>query len=199
MKKDIAKLKKLKINYLFLPSAKQIYPEGTNKNIQIHSFGKKLCGKYRPGHFEGVVDVIERFIKIINPKKIYMGKKDMQQLIIVQDFVKKKYKHIKICGCKTIREENGMAFSSRNFLLSQHEKIIASKVIKLLRIYKKKIIKEKNTIASIKKIVHRLGVNKIDYIKLLNINKLIKPYKKNKNYKIFISFYLRNTRLIDNI
>jgi len=199
LKKDITKLKKLKINYLFLPSAKQIYPEGTNKNIKIHSFGKKLCGKYRPGHFEGVVDVIERFIKIINPKKIYMGKKDMQQLIIVQDFVKKKYKHIKICGCKTIREENGMAFSSRNFLLSQQEKIIASKVIKLLRFYKNKIIKGKNTITSIKKIVYGLGVNKIDYIKLLNINKLIIPYKKNKNYKIFISFYLGNTRLIDNI
>ena len=92
-----------------------------------------------------------------------------------------------------------MAFSSRNFLLSQQEKIIASKVIKLLRFYKNKIIKGKNTITSIKKIVYGLGVNKIDYIKLLNINKLIIPYKKNKNYKIFISFYLGNTRLIDNI
>ena len=199
LKKDITKLKKLKINYLFLPSVKQIYPKGANKNIQIHSFGKKLCGKFRPGHFEGVVDVIERFIKIINPEKIYMGKKDMQQLIIIRDFVRKKYKHIKICGCKTIREESGIAFSSRNFLLSQQEKIIASKVIKLLRFNKNKIIKKKTTIRSIKKVFYKLGVNKIDYIKLLNINKLIKPYKKNKNYRIFISFYLRNTRLIDNI
>ena len=199
LKKDIKKIKKLKINYLFIPSSKQIYPKGPNKNIIVHSFAKKLCGKYRPGHFKGVADVIERFIKIINPKKIYMGEKDMQQLMIIKNFVSKKYKHIAIRECKTIREKNGIPFSSRNLLLSENEKIIASKVIKLLHLYKNRILKNKISMNSIKKIIYKLGVDKIDYIKLLNINKLIKPYKKNNKYKIFISFYLRNVRLIDNI
>ena len=88
--KDISILKKVKIDYLYIPTNKQIYPNGYSKNIKISSFGKKLCGKYRPDHFEAVADVIERFIKIIKPKKIYMGEKDMQQLKIIEDFVNKK-------------------------------------------------------------------------------------------------------------
>ena len=199
LKKDIFVLRKLKIDYLFLPSSKQIYPKGVNKNIKINSFKKKLCGKYRPGHFEAVVDVIEKFINIIKPKKIYMGKKDMQQLMIIKNFVKNNYKNTKIIGCKTIREKNGIPYSSRNFLLAKKEKIIASKIVKLLLLNKKKIVTGINSINLIKKIIYKFGVRKIDYIKILDVNRLIKPYKKNKNYKIFISYYLKTTRLIDNI
>jgi len=72
LKKDITILKKLKVDILYLPSANQIYPDGRNKNIKISSFRKKLCGKFRPGHFQAVADVIDRFIKIIKPKKIYL-------------------------------------------------------------------------------------------------------------------------------
>ena len=82
VKKDILMLKRLKVDYLYIPSNDQIYPGGVNKRIKISSFGKKLCGKFRSGHFEAVADVIEKFIKIINPKKIYLGEKDMQQLKI---------------------------------------------------------------------------------------------------------------------
>ena len=63
----------------------------TNKKIKISKFKKKLCGKFRPGHFEAVVDVIDRFIKIINPEKIYLGEKDFQQLKIIEDFIKKNH------------------------------------------------------------------------------------------------------------
>jgi len=132
LKKDISILKKFKVDYLYLPSVNQIYPNGSNKNIKISSFRKKLCGKFRPGHFEAVVDVIDRFIKIIKPKNIYFGEKDMQQLKIIEDFIKKNNYKIKVIGCKTIREKNGIACSSRNFLLSSNEKIIASKIYKLM-------------------------------------------------------------------
>ena len=199
LKKDILKIKKLKIDYLFLPSVKQIYPDGRNKNIKISSFGKKLCGKFRPGHFEAVADVLDRFIKIIKPKRIYLGEKDMQQLIIIENFVKKNYVNIKVVGCKTIREINGIASSSRNFLLATKEKRIASKIYKLLTNKKKYLIKSKSPLKNIKRKIIELGATKIDYVKLLDINKLEKPYKKNKKYKIFIAYYLRSTRLIDNI
>jgi len=199
LKKDILILKKLKVNYLFLPSMNQIYPNGRNKNILISSFKKKLCGKFRPGHFEAVVDVIDRFIKIINPKKIYLGEKDMQQLKIIEHFVNKNHKKTKIIPCKTIREKNGIACSSRNFLLSSREKIIASKVFKLLSGKKKSLIKKHITINNIKKKIFKFGVKKIDYIKILNINKLIRPYKKNNKYRIFIAYHLGVARLIDNI
>ncbi len=199
LKNDISKLKKLKIDILYLPITKQIYSNTTSKKIKINSFEKKLCGKNRPGHFKAVIDIINRFIKIINPKKIYLGKKDMQQLILIKDFVKKNYPKIKIIGCKTIREKNGVPLSSRNFLLSLDEKKIASKIYNILKNKKNMLIKNKISFGEIKKIIIRVGIKKIDYIKVLDINKIIKPYKKENYYKIFIAYYLKSIRLIDNL
>ena len=198
LKNDISKLKKLKVDILYLPLTRQIYPDGPDKKIKINSFEKKLCGRNRPGHFKAVVDIINRFIKIINPRRIYLGKKDMQQLILVKDFVKKKYPKIKIVSCKTIREKNGIALSSRNFLLSLNEKKIASKIYNILKNKKNKLLKGKISLKKIKKIINNIGIDKIDYIKILDINKIIKPYKKEKKIKIFIAYYLGSTRLIDN-
>ena len=123
----------------------------------------------------------------------------MQQLKIIEHFVKKNYNKIKVIGCKTIRERNGVACSSRNLLLSSKEKKIASKIYKVLVNKKKYLIKKKISLNRIKNKILELSVRKIDYIKLLDINKLIRPYKKNNKYKIFIAYYLRTTRLIDNI
>ena len=199
IQKDILILKKLKVHYLYLPKNNQIYPFGPRKNIKINSFGKKLCGKSRPRHFEAITDVVERFIKLIKPKKIYFGEKDMQQLMIITDFVEKNYSKIKIIPCKTIREKNGIACSSRNLLLSSNEKKIASKIYKLLFNNKNKIIQNIYPIKLVKNKIKNLGVKKIDYLKVLDINKIIRPYKKNKRYKIFIAYFLGSTRLIDNI
>ena len=197
--KDINKLKKVKVDILFLPKTNQIYPNGKNKNIKINSFKKKLCGKNRPGHFEAVADVIDRFIKIISPKKIYFGEKDMQQLKIIEHFLKKNHPKTKVVSCKNIREKNGMACSSRNILLSKIEKKIASEVYNFLNKSKSLLIKKKINIRKINEKIYKIGVNKIDYIKLLDANKLIKPYKRKKKYKIFVAYYLNSTRLIDNI
>ena len=199
LSKDISLLKKLKVNFLYIPTLKQIYPKGTNKRIKISNFSRKLCGKYRPGHFESVVDVVNRFIKIIEPKKIYFGEKDMQQLKILEHFINKNYPNINVVGCKTIREKNGIAYSSRNFLLSLNQRIIASKIYRLLKNNKSKLIKNKLYIKNIKNKILKLGATKIDYIESLNINKIIKPYKKKNNYKIFIAYYLKKIRLIDNV
>ena len=199
LRKDIDVLSKLKVDYLFLPKNKQIYPNDSNRNIKVSPFSKKLCGKFRPGHFEAVVDVIDRLIKIIKPKKIYLGEKDMQQLKIIEHFVKKHHINTKVIGCKTIREKNGIALSSRNFLLSKKEKKIASNIYKFLLNKKKIIIKNNNFIKQIKSYFFKIGVKKIDYIEILNINKILKPYKKKIKYRIFVAYYIGTTRLIDNI
>jgi pantoate--beta-alanine ligase len=199
LKKDILKLKKTKTDFLYLPTMKQIYPHGINKKIKISQFSKKLCGKFRPGHFEAVVDVLDRFVKLINPKKVFLGEKDMQQLLIVNQFIKKKYPDKKIVACKTIRDKNGVALSSRNFLLSKKEIHKASNIFKIVYKMKNKLIKNKFNFLKLKEIIYSYGVNKIDYIDLLDINKVIKPHKKNKKYKVFIAYYLGSTRLIDNI
>ena len=199
LEKDISIIKKCKVDYLYLPTSKQIYPFGPNKKIKISSFSKKLCGKFRPGHFEAVVDVIDRFIKIIRPSKIFLGEKDMQQLKIIEEFINKNQIMTKVVACKTVREKSGIACSSRNFLLTPNDINIASKVYKLLYKSRKLLITKKHILKKIKNKIFQLGVKKIDYIELVDINKQIKPFKKNKKYKLFIAYYLGAIRLIDNI
>ena len=128
LKKDVSLLRRNKVDLLFLPKSNQIYPHGSNKKIRIHPFSKKLCGKFRPNHFKAVADVVERLVNIIKPDKIYFGKKDIQQLTIIKDYLRKQKIKTKIIGCKTIREKNGIAYSSRNFFLSANNKVVASKI-----------------------------------------------------------------------
>jgi len=199
LKKDILKIKNLKVDYLFLPTDREIYPDGENKKIHINKFKNQLCGKSRPGHFEAVVDVVERFLNISKPKRIYLGEKDMQQFKILEDYIRKKFKKTEIVCCKTIRENNGLACSSRNILLSQNQKNVGSRVYKFIKENKKKILKKIIPIPSLKKIFFSFGVNKIDYIKVVNINKILEHNKREKKYKIFIAYYLKSVRLIDNI
>ena len=80
------------------------------KKLKLSSLERKLCGKFRPGHFKGVVDVIDRFIKIIKPVKIYLGEKDMQQLKIIEEFIKNHHKSVKVIPCKTIRENGWFGY-----------------------------------------------------------------------------------------
>jgi len=199
LKKDISILRRLKVDLLFIPNMNQIYPGGQNRKIKISTFSKKLCGKSRPGHFMAVVDVIDRFLKLIKPSKMFLGNKDMQQLKIIENYILKNKIKTKVVSCETIRNNMGVAYSSRNFLLKNKEMIIASWVYKKISKYKKQIIHGKISINRIKNEILSLGVNKIDYIEILNVNKLVPPYKKKNIYKIFIAYYLNKVRLIDNI
>jgi len=199
LKSDISLLKKHNVDYLYLPKEKQIYSNGPRKKIKISSFAKQLCGKFRPGHFIAVVDIIDRFIKIIKPNKIFLGEKDLQQLIIIEEFIHRNKIKTKVVRCKTIREKNGMACSSRNFLLSPKEKMISSKIYKLLINKKRNLIINRKFLKIIKNKILELGATKIDYLEIIDINKPLRLNKKIKSYKIFIAYYLGSTRLIDNI
>ena len=123
----------------------------------------------------------------------------MQQLKIIEDYINKNKIKTIVIGCKTIREKNGIALSSRNYLLTREEKSVAANVYKYLLLNKKKLINKKISIKNIKNTITKFGVNKIEYIKIFDINKLTKPYKKDKKNKIFIAYFLGSTRLIDNI
>ena len=199
LNKDISVLKENKIDYLYLAKEKHIYPPDQSRNIEINSFEKKLCGKFRPNHFKAVVDVIDRFIKIIKPANIFLGEKDYQQLILVEDFVRKNNIKVNIVKCKTIREKNGIAFSSRNLLLKKKDYFIAGKIYHLIKKNKKKLIKRKAFIKIIKKKILSFGANKIEYITVLDINNLIHGFKRKKKFRIFIAYYFNSIRLIDNI
>jgi pantoate--beta-alanine ligase len=199
LKKDLKILRKLKVDYLFIPTDKEMYPTGGSKNIKINSFKKKLCGKFRPGHFDAIIDVVNRFLKIIKPSKVYFGEKDMQQLILIKDHIYKNNINTKVISCKTVRQKNGIAYSSRNLFLNTENEIIASKIYKLLYQKKRDLIFKKISFASIKNKIFKIGVKRIDYLKILDVNKIIKPYQKSVKKKIFIAYYLNSIRLIDNI
>ena len=201
LKNDIKKLTKLKIDYLYLPLYKDIYGFKSTNKVYLDKFSKQLCGKFRKGHFVGVVDVVNRFIEIIKPKYIYLGLKDFQQLILIKRHIIKNNIKTQVIECKTIREKNGVAFSTRNFNLNKKELKIASNIYKHLFNLKKKVINNfKNfKITSAKKDLICLGANKVDYIENIDLKNFRNAKNSKNRFKIFFAYYIRNIRLIDNI
>ena len=200
-KTDIKLLKKLKINYLYIPTFKDIYGFQTKNKVFLDKSSKKLCGKFRKGHFEGVLNVVNRFMEIIKPKYIYLGKKDFQQLYLIRKHFEKKKIKVKIVECKTIREANGIAYSTRNLSLTRDQMKIASNIYYYLFKLKKKIKKKYDLfkISEIKKDLINLGAKKIDYIENFNLKSFKKIKNTKKKFNLFIAYYIKNTRLIDNI
>ena len=135
IKKDLRILKKLKVDFVYLPEIEDVYKFTNKVKIKLKKQDKILCAKYRKGHFEGVINVMTRLTQIINPSKIFMGEKDFQQLLLVKRYIEKNFKS-KIISCKTIRNKKGLALSSRNMLLSKNQINIAEKVIKSLKLLK---------------------------------------------------------------
>ena len=158
-----------------------------------------MCAKYRKGHFEGVLDVMDRLTKKISPKYIFMGIKDYQQLYLVKNYIEKKYE-CKVVPCKTIRNSNKLALSSRNLLLNKKAMIQAESLTKDLIKFKKDLVNVKNiknSLNSKKKELSKLYNIFIEYLELRN-KKTLKRIYNNKCSKLFISYYLNNVRLIDN-
>ena len=201
IKKDLKILKKSKkVDFVYLPKFKDIYKDKKKSKITLLKKDKILCAKFRKGHFEGVLDVMNKLTKIINPQKIFMGEKDFQQLYLVKNELRKKYK-TKVIPCKTIRDSNNVALSSRNFLLKKPNLVIAAKIFKKLVDIKKNIRNKKNISSFLKLQKKELKNNykiKIDYLELRNRNNL-KISRTNKNSRLFIAYYLNNVRLIDNL
>jgi len=199
LNKDLNILKKLKINFLYLPEYKDIYNSKNDKEIKLKKKEKILCAKYREGHFEGVLDVMDRLTKSIKPKKIFMGEKDFQQFYLVKKFIEKKY-NCKVIACKTIREKNYLAMSTRNQLLTKKQFEIGGKIAFILKDFKNNL---KNKI-NIKKLIleKSKSLNKefkiqIEYLELRNIFNL-KLATSIKNSKLFVAYKIGSVRLIDN-
>ena len=200
IKNDLAILKKIKkLDFIYIPKFKDIYEDKEQSHIKIKKKDKILCAKYRKGHFEGVLDVMSRLTTLIKPKKIYMGNKDFQQLFLVRNFIEKRF-NTKVIGCKTIRNKNELALSSRNFLLSKHELKDVEKITKTFLNLKNKI-KNKGNINSFlkksKKNLEKFFNIKIEYLENRNTKNLTIS-NKYQGSKVFFSYYYKNIRLIDN-
>lgn len=199
--KDIEILNNLQVDYLFIPDSEYIYPSNGFESIDSGELGRKYEGESRPGHFDGVLTVVNRLFELIEPKAVIFGKKDAQQLFLIKKLVlDKKYK-IQIIECKTVRDSNGLALSSRNILLSKKGENIATSIKKLLNGTKKNFLTSKDIENSLIEARDKLSTKnlKIDYLEILDYETFCKPTKISNSYIIVIAAYVEGIRLIDNL
>jgi pantoate--beta-alanine ligase len=194
---DIRICKKLKVNYLFIPSFNEIY-SWKSKKRKYPKINKIMEHKYRKGHFKGVLQVIEKLTDIVPSSKMYLGEKDFQQLKIIKDFIFLNKIKTKIINCKTIRDSNGLALSSRNQLLNKANKKRAALIINFVKKIKKKKSKTNNILKDIKENFKKNKI-KYDYIENINLKTFKITDKINNQSRLFVAFYLGKVRLIDNI
>lgn len=174
---DITLAEKAKVDFVLTPEVTDLYPDDYRYQIHETQFSQFLCGKHRPGHFNGVLTIVLKLLNLVQPKKAYFGEKDFQQLQLIQEMVKALFLDIEIIACPTIRDNNGLALSSRNSRLTQQEYELALNFPKLL--------KSKNNCAEIIKALENLGFV-VDYIEELCQRR-------------FGAVKIGNVRLIDNI
>ncbi len=201
---DILMLEKSRCDILFIPGGKEIYPDedSKKKHFEIGYLETILEGKYRPGHFQGVCVVMEKLLNIVEPTHLFLGQKDFQQSLIIKKLVDLLKKDLEIIIVPTLREESGLAMSSRNLRLTHAEKNIAAELYKALVQIKKDLAPGKIPVLKKEAIskLEDLGF-KIDYLEIANTGnlKIVKDFTSGKDLIILIAAFLNNIRLIDNL
>lgn len=206
LKADSELLESAGVTALFAPTPDTFYsPEEMNNTFQFDFNGLDAVmeGKFRPGHFNGVVQVVSKFFTIINPDNAYFGEKDFQQLAIIRYMVKKMGFNINIVGCPIVREESGLALSSRNALLSEDQKKLASNIYAVLK--ESTTFFHMTTVAELKeaaiKAIERHDGLKVEYFEIVDANTLLPVTKwEDSDYIVgCITVFCGKVRLIDNI
>ncbi|MDX2046720.1 MAG: pantoate--beta-alanine ligase [Chitinophagaceae bacterium] len=204
IEKDIQLLLQVKCDVLFLPTVNEIYPDGlqTDKNYNLGHLETVLEGKYRPGHFQGVCRVVHRLLDIIKPPVIYLGQKDYQQCMVIKKLTELSGIATGIKICPTLREESGLAMSSRNMRLNEAGKQKASAIYNTLLFLKNNI--KKGPLAAIKEEAHAMlaeAAFKTDYIEIADAATLEIQHEWNGKTKIvaLAAAFLNDVRLIDNL
>jgi len=202
LKKDIAILKKLKVDYLLAPKVKEIYRNKKNSKIKLKKKDKVMCALYRPGHFEGVLAVINQFLIKIKPKHIFFGEKDYQQLSIIRKLVHDLKFETNIVAVGTVRDDDGLALSSRNMYLNEDERKLAPLLFDTLAHCRDAIASgfdnflELESHARFKLIESGFS---LDYFTILDAQTLSEITEDTKEISILVAARLGETRLIDNV
>lgn len=203
IEEDIAKLKKIGCQALYIPDNESIYPKDF-KTISLNLGGLKtiLEGPNRPGHFEGVVQVVYQLFKLVIPNKVYLGLKDYQQCKVIELMRDTYFKSIELDFCPTYREDSGLAMSSRNMRLSEQGKMKAASIYKTLKALSalRDNIAVNNALDYGKHLLKSKGIE-AEYVALVNAKtfKLSNKWLSKNNNVILIACYVENIRLIDNI
>ncbi|HMR89681.1 MAG TPA: pantoate--beta-alanine ligase [Saprospiraceae bacterium] len=201
---DLLKLMPTEIDIVFAPTAAEVYPDGeqTGQDIDLAGLDNYMEGKFRPGHFKGVAQVVKRLLDIVTPDKLYMGQKDFQQFTIIDHMIKTLNIKTTLVVCPTIREENGLAMSSRNERLSKETREKAGIIYKTLQ-----TIKRNKSKKSIPELIEN-GLKKLnippfepEYLTLVDGYKLTPVTNINATDYVVacVAVWADSVRLIDNI
>ncbi len=187
---------------LFNPEPEEMYFKDFCTYVNMEVLSDELCGKTRPTHFRGVCTVVSKLFNIVTPDRAYFGQKDAQQLAIIKRMVRDLNFDIDIVGCPIIREEDGLAKSSRNTYLSNDERkasLILSKAVKLGMDLAKNGEKDANKIVNeMKKLIETEPLAKIDYVKAVDANSIEIVSEMKPPVLVAMAVYIGKTRLIDN-
>jgi pantoate--beta-alanine ligase len=204
LEKDLQMLADTGADIVFLPEVTEIYPEGMKQgvNYPLGDLETVLEGKYRPGHFQGVCQVVHRLLGIIRPDILYMGQKDYQQCMVVQHLIDLYKIPVRLETCSTIREETGLAMSSRNMRLSVDDRFRAAEIYRTLRYIKKQL--QPGSLTDIKQQattkLTRSGF-KVDYLEICHARKLtlLENWDGASPIVALVAAFLGEVRLIDNL
>lgn len=199
---DIAICEEQGVDLIFHPSVEEMYGKNYNTYVTMETLGDELCGKSRPIHFRGVCTVVTKLFNILTPDKAFFGQKDAQQLAIIKRMVKDLNMNLEIVGCPIIREEDGLAKSSRNTYLSPEERqaaLILSKTIFMGQ----KMVEEgerdvKTLLDAMKANIETEPLARIDYVEVVDGETMQKVDRIEESVLVAMAVYIGNTRLIDN-
>ncbi len=200
---DAALLSGAKCTIMFAPSVKQIYPKPDTRVFDFGQLDKVMEGVHRPGHFNGVGQVVSRLFDIVKPGKAYFGEKDYQQLAIIRKMVKDYKYPIQIVGCPIVREKDGMALSSRNMRLSKDERKRAVRISQTL--FKSVEMAATKSLEEVKQWVideiNKDSILNVEYYEIVNSETMqsVKSWKDADKITGCITVYCGEVRLIDNI
>ena len=203
LENDLKLLEKAGVDAVYVPKAIDIYPEGLkSKHYDFNGLDNEMEGKYRPGHFDGVGTVVEELLRQVQPHNAYFGEKDYQQLAIIKKMVEKTKLPVKIHGVLTLRENSGLAMSSRNLRLTEKQRKEATIIYETLLKVKEwfKVLSVKEIKERVEKIFQDSNFE-LEYF-IIADEKTLKEtdfFYKDKSYRAFIVAYAGDVRLIDNM
>src|SRR5262245_28545542 len=188
------------VDFLFHPSAAEMYAEDHSIFVNESSISKRLEGKSRPGHFRGVCTVVAKLFNILAPDVAVFGEKDFQQLAIVRRVVRDLNFNIEIIAVRTVREEDGLACSSRNQYLNPEERKQATVLYKALRAAAKARQKSAEEIIAVaRKVIAEAALSRIDYVEVVDADTLKPVEVVSANSVLLLAVFFGKTRLIDNM
>ena len=200
---DVALCNEVGVDFIFHPSPEEMYTEGFSVFVDSEAMTDVMCGRSRPGHFRGVMTVVNKLFNIVQPDRAYFGEKDAQQLAVIKKMVRDMNTPIEIVGCPTVRENDGLAKSSRNTYLSDSDRNSATCLYRALCMGRQLAVSgERDASKIIKTVTDEISVEKsarIDYVDMLDAMTLGKVSNKTTYVLLATSVYFDTTRLIDNV